>query len=138
MGRGVLLILACAGAASSQTGWRTPLRHALFDVAQSQAVVPVAWMQCQHPQYTPEARIAHLSGKVTVTLTVDDAGLPGDMHVVSPLGLGLDESALACMAQSRFSPAQKEGKPVPMKIDVSVSFEDRWDSDWHLGSSTLR
>jgi TonB family protein len=95
-------------------------------------------MQCRQPAYTEEARIAHLAGIVTMSLTVDDDGMPADIHVVSPVGLGLDESAVACMRQSRYSPAQKDGKPVPLKINVSLAFQEHWDSDWHLGAASFR
>ena len=94
-------------------------------------------MQCRQPVYTEEARVAHLSGVVTMTLTVDDDGVPNDIHVVSPVGLGLDESAVACMRQSRYSPAQKDGKPVPLKINVSLGFQEHWDSDWHLSAAAF-
>jgi TonB family protein len=94
-------------------------------------------MQCQQPEYTDEARIAHLTGVVTMSLTVDDDGLPADIHVVSPIGLGLDESAVACMRQSRYSPAQRDGKPVPLKIQVSLPFQEHWDGDWHLGTASF-
>lgn len=99
---------------------------------------PVPLIQCGQPQYTEEARTAHLAGPVTMSLIVDDEGMPTDIHVVNPLGLGLDESAVRCMSQSRYSPAQKEGKPVPYKINVSLWFENRWDSDWHLGAAMFR
>jgi len=95
-------------------------------------------VQCRQPEYTEEARIAHLTGFVTMSLTVDDDGLPTDIHVVSPVGLGLDESAMACMRQSRYSPAQKDGKPVPLKITVSLAFQEHWDSDWHLGAAAFQ
>jgi len=95
-------------------------------------------MQCRQPEYTEEARIAHLAGVVTVALTVDDEGMPTDIHVVSPIGLGLDESAVACMSQSRYSPAQKDGKPVPSKIKAPLEFQDHWDGDWRLGAAVFR
>lgn len=98
----------------------------------------MALMQCGQPEYTQEARLAHLAGIVTMSLTVDDDGVPNDIHVVAPLGLGLDESAVACMRQWRYSPAQKDGKPVPLKINVSLAFQERWDSDWHLGAASFR
>jgi TonB family protein len=98
---------------------------------------PVALMQCRQPEYTEEARIAHLAGIVTMSLTVDDEGIPNDIHVVSPIGLGLDENAVTCMRQSRYSPAQKDGKPVPQKINVSLPFQEHWDSDWHLGAAVF-
>jgi TonB family protein len=95
-------------------------------------------MQCHQPAYTEEARIAHLSGAVTLSLTVDDDGTPTDIQVVNPVGLGLDESAVACMRQSHYSPAQKDGKPVPLKISVSLAFQEHWDGDWHLGAASFR
>jgi TonB family protein len=101
-------------------------------------MAPVALMQCRQPEYTEEARIGHLAGTVTMSLTVDDDGKPTDIHVVSPVGLGLDENAVACMRQSRYSPAQKDGKPVPLKINVSLPFLEHWDGDWHLGAAIFR
>jgi TonB family protein len=98
---------------------------------------PVALMQCGKPEYTEEARLAHLAGTVTMSLTVDDEGIPKEIHVLSPLGLGLDESAVACMRKARYSPAQKDGKPVPLNINVSIPFEERWDSDWFLGAAVF-
>jgi TonB family protein len=98
---------------------------------------PVALMQCGKPEYTEEARLAHLAGAVTLSLIVDDDGIPKEIHVLSPLGLGLDESAVACMRKTRYSPAQKDGKPVPLNINVSVAFEEHWDSDWHLGAAVF-
>jgi TonB family protein len=95
-------------------------------------------MACRQPEYTDEARIAHLSGTVALSLTVDDEGIPTDIHVISPLGLGLDEKAVACIHKSRYSPAQKDGKSVPSKIDVSLPFQQNWDSDWHMSAAVFR
>jgi TonB family protein len=105
-------------------------------VAQS-LVPPVAMVQCHQPEYTEEARLGHLSGVVTLALTVNDDGTTSDIHVVTPVGLGLDESAVSCMRQSRYSPAQQGGKPVPFKIDVPLSFTGHWDSDWHLSAAAF-
>ena len=115
MGRGALIVLICASTAGAQNS------------------PPVPLMQCQQPEYTDEARIAHLTGAVTMSLTIDDDGVPNDIRVVTPLGLGLDESAVSCMGQSRYSPAQKDGKSVPQKMNIELGFQDQWDSDWHLG-----
>jgi TonB family protein len=95
-------------------------------------------VQCRQPEYTEEARIAHLSGVVIMSLTVDDEGMPSGIHVISPVGLGLDENAVTCMRTSRYSPAQKDGKPVPQKINVSLAFREHWDSDWHLSAAIFR
>ncbi len=118
---GARIVFLCAGTALAQN-----------------LAPPVALMQCRQPEYTEEARLAHLAGTVTLSLTVDDDGMPTDIHVVNPVGLGLDESAVSCMRQSRYSPAEKDGKPVPFKIDVPLSFQQLWDSDWHLGAAAFR
>jgi len=131
----------CAGTAGAQSfaGHSPKLPVFCDQAARNEGVVaPVALMQCGRPEYTDEARLAHLAGIVTMSLTIDDEGMPSDIHVVNPLGLGLDESAVNCMRQSRYSPAQKDGKPVPLKMDVSLAFQERWDSDWHLGAAAFQ
>ena len=116
MGRCVLIVLICACTAGAQSVSRA---HPAAD----RVSPPVPLMQCGQPEYTEEARVAHLAGMVTLSLTVDDEGMPTDIHVVSPVGLGLDESAVACMGKSRYSPAQKDGKPVPYKLTLSLAFQ---------------
>jgi TonB family protein len=146
MGRWVLMFCISAGTAVAQSSsGQTPLLLALIEQVtpgnagrSDNAVPPVALVQCRQPEYTEEARIAHLSGIVMMALTVDDNGMPSGIHVVSPVGLGLDENAVNCMRQSRYSPAQKDGKPVPQKISVALAFQERWDSDWHLSAATFR
>ena len=139
MGRRTLIVLICAGTAGAQSFFASHDQATSSYSGRSESVVPpVALMQCRQPEYTEEARMAHLAGIVTMSLTVDDDGMPADIHVVNPVGLGLDESAVACMRQSRYSPAQKDGKPVPLKINVSLEFQGHWDSDWHLGAAAFR
>ena len=70
---------------------------------------------------------------VVVSLTVDAAGNPQDVHVARSLAedvskkykkiaLGLDDNAVASVKQYRFQPAQFQGKPVPVEIEVKVNF----------------
>jgi TonB family protein len=132
MGRCALLVFLCASmAAGPQPCCDQAALH------REGIEAPVALMPCGKPGYTEEARLAHLAGTVTMSLTVDDEGIPKEIHVLSPLGLGLDENAVASVRQSRYSPAQKDGKPVPLKINVSLAFEEHWDSDWHLGAAVF-
>ncbi|HUB80833.1 MAG TPA: TonB family protein [Bryobacteraceae bacterium] len=141
MGRCALIFFICAGTAAGQSFSGHSPNYLFFcdQAARNEGVVPpVALVQCGRPEYTGEARIAHLAGIVTMSLTIDDEGMPSEIHVLNPLGLGLDESAVNCMRQSRYSPAQKDGKPVPLKMDVSLAFEEHWDSDWHLGAAVFQ
>jgi len=43
--------------------------------------------------------------------------------VVRPLGKGLDEKAVEAVKQYRFEPAMYEGHPVPVEVNIQVSFQ---------------
>jgi TonB family protein len=74
------------------------------------------------PEYSDEARNAHIQGSVEVSLTVGTDGIAHDIVVTKSLGHGLDEKALTAIRQWRFDPAAEDGKPIPALIKVAVSF----------------
>ena len=49
-------------------------------------------------------------------------GKPGEIAVARPIGFGLDENAVASIRKASFSPAMKDGKPVPVLLDLVVQF----------------
>jgi TonB family protein len=74
------------------------------------------------PEYSEEARKAKFSGAVLLSLVVDANGLPRNIHVVRPLGLGLDEKAIEAVMKWRFRPGMKGGRPVATQATVEVTF----------------
>ncbi|HVP43299.1 MAG TPA: energy transducer TonB [Terriglobales bacterium] len=74
------------------------------------------------PEYSEEARKAKYQGVVVLWLIVDQNGNPRDIRVSRSLGLGLDEKAVEAVRRWRFEPAMKDGRPVPVQINVEVSF----------------
>jgi TonB family protein len=74
------------------------------------------------PEYSEEARRAKYSGTVSLSVVVDEQGIPRDIKVVRPLGLGLDERAIQAVARWRFRPGTKNGHPVKVRATVEVSF----------------
>jgi TonB family protein len=74
------------------------------------------------PEFSEEARLAKYQGTMTVSLVVDPYGSVRDIQILSPLGLGLDEKAVAAVSAWKFNPAMKDDQPVPVKIAVDVSF----------------
>jgi TonB family protein len=76
-------------------------------------------------EFSDEARRKHFSGTVVLAFMVTEDGLPVNVHVVSPLGMGLDEQAIKAASQYRFKPATLEGIPVPFPSVVIVSFRFR-------------
>jgi len=75
------------------------------------------------PEFSEEARKAKFMGVVTVTLIVDKQGLPQDVRVLRPVGMGLDDKALEAVKQYRFKPAMENGSPVPVRVNVEVNFQ---------------
>ncbi len=75
-----------------------------------------------NPEFSAEARQAKYSGTMTVSLIADASGDAKDIQIVSPLGLGLDEQAVASVRTWKFDPAKKDGKPVSVRIAVEVDF----------------
>ncbi|MBV8866366.1 MAG: TonB family protein [Acidobacteriaceae bacterium] len=74
------------------------------------------------PEYSEEARKAKYSGTVLLSLIVDANGLPRDIKVVRPLGLGLDEKAIEAVQKWRFRAGVKGGHPVATQATIEVSF----------------
>lgn len=74
------------------------------------------------PNYTDAARAAGIEGKVRVQITVDESGQVVDAKVLSSLGHGLDESALAAAKAASFEAAVRCGKPTRSTFTVSIRF----------------
>jgi TonB family protein len=74
------------------------------------------------PEYSEEARKAKYSGVVRLSVTIDEHGVPMDIKVTGPLGLGLDEKAVEAVQKWRFRPGLRNGKPVKVRASIEVSF----------------
>ncbi len=74
------------------------------------------------PEYSEEARKAKFQGTVVLYVVVDEKGMPRDLKVVRPLGLGLDQKALEAVQKWRFKPGVKDGKPVSVGATIEVNF----------------
>ena len=59
-----------------------------------------------------------------VEVTVDEAGHVISARVVSGLGYGLDEAALAAAKASHFEPASRCGKPVIGTVVLPFRFQE--------------
>lgn len=82
---------------------------------------PTVLLQVE-PDYSDDARKAQLQGTVIVKLEVDEHGVPRNLKVVRPLGLGLDERAVEAVAKWRFRPAYRDGRPFVSTALVEVTF----------------
>lgn len=86
-------------------------------------------------EYSDEARAARLQGSVLVSAVIGEDGRPRALRVVKPLGLGLDEKALAAAANWDFLPALKTGQPVAVECTFDIGFHLQADpGDWSVAS----
>jgi len=74
------------------------------------------------PEYSNEARAAKFQGDVVLWVVVGADGIPRNIRVQRSLGMGLDEKAIAAVANWRFAPAVKDGHPVPVQVNIEVKF----------------
>jgi bla regulator protein blaR1 len=76
------------------------------------------------PEYTKEAMNLRIAGEVVLSAVVKDDGSVGDVSVKQSLDdrYGLDDAAVAAMKQCEFAPGMRQGKPVAVRVDVSMKF----------------
>jgi protein TonB len=67
-------------------------------------------------KYTDEARAAGIEGTVVLDLVVGADGRVSEIHVVTGLGHGLDQAAIAALRDCRFTPGEQAGKPVGVRV----------------------
>jgi TonB family protein len=79
-------------------------------------------LQKKEPEYSEEARIAKLSGTTLVQIVVGEDGSGGNLNVIRPLGLGLDEKAVEAVRAWRFKPGMKDGAAVPVQASIEINF----------------
>lgn len=72
--------------------------------------------------FSDEARRARTQGVVVMSVIITDKGEMEDLHIVKPLGHGLDEKAMEAARQYRFAPALRWGIPVPHRIKIEINF----------------
>ena len=66
--------------------------------------------------YTEAARQAAVEGTVLLDLVVGADGRARDIKIVHGLGHGLDEAAVAALRSCRFTPGERAGAAVPVRV----------------------
>ena len=74
------------------------------------------------PEFSDEARRAKYQGICVVSVIVDAQGNPQRVHVIRPLGMGLDEKAVEAVKQYKFKPAYYQGHAVAVEVNIEVNF----------------
>jgi outer membrane biosynthesis protein TonB len=68
------------------------------------------------------AQASGVAGMALYHAVIGADGKPEEIVVGRPIGFGLDESAADTIRKASFQPAMKDGKPVPVMLDLVVEF----------------
>jgi TonB family protein len=74
-------------------------------------------------QYTAEARELKVQGDVVLRVTFTSSGQVVVQSVLHGLGHGLDEEARRVAQQIRFRPATRDGRPVDLTTNITITFQ---------------
>jgi TonB family protein len=74
-------------------------------------------------EFSDEAKRRGIQGACLISLIVDAQGIPRDLVILKPLGHGLDANALEAVKAYRFKPATRNGRPVPVRMEIIVNFK---------------
>lgn len=74
------------------------------------------------PESNEYAQANAVAGMALYHTVIGADGKPGEIAVGRPIGFGLDENAVEAIRKAKFEPAMKDGKPVPVLLDLVVQF----------------
>ncbi len=74
------------------------------------------------PPSNEYAQNGGVAGMALYHAVIGPDGKPQEIVVGRPIGFGLDESAVETISNASFQPALKDGKPVPVLLDLLVQF----------------
>ncbi|MGC2398770.1 MAG: energy transducer TonB [Acidobacteriaceae bacterium] len=90
--------------------------------AMSDGMTPPKVLNAINPDSNEYAQEYGIAGMEMVRTVVDANGMPRQMAIARPIGFGLDEKAVDAVKHSHFTPATLNGRPVPVVVDLVVTF----------------
>jgi periplasmic protein TonB len=88
------------------------------------SVTPPRLVKDVKPSYTAAAFRAKIQGTVAMEAVVERDGTVGEIRVTHSLDreFGQDDEAVRSLKQWRFKPGTKDGVPVPVLVEIEMSF----------------
>ncbi|MGE5186014.1 MAG: energy transducer TonB [Acidobacteriota bacterium] len=97
-------------------GPATTVKAAPAAIAAAEATkLPLPQGRC-FGKYTDEAKTAGVEGTVVLDLIVGEDGRAREIQIKQGLPHGLTEAAIAALKECRFSPGERDGKPVAVRV----------------------
>ena len=88
----------------------------------SPGITTPAAINAKEPEYTEGARKKRIQGNVVLSVVVGPNGRVCDARIERSLYPELDDRAIETVDKWLFRPAQKDGKPIAVRISVQVQF----------------
>ena len=88
----------------------------------SEGMTPPRVLNSIDPSSNEYAQKYGIAGMELLRTVVDATGVPRQMAIERPIGFGLDEKAVEAIKNSHFRPATLNGQPVPVVVDLVVTF----------------
>jgi hypothetical protein len=88
----------------------------------SEGMTPPRVLNSIDPSSNEYAQKYGIAGMELLRTVVDATGIPRQMAIERPIGFGLDEKAVEAIKNSHFRPATLNGQPVPVVVDLVVTF----------------
>jgi periplasmic protein TonB len=76
-----------------------------------------------NPHYSTDHGVRAV-GSVIIALVVSSKGLPKEPHVIKGIDKDLDQSAVEAVKEWRFAPAEKNDKPIAVRVSVQIQFHE--------------
>src|SRR5262245_7071299 len=111
------------GAASVFAQSTAPASSPASPPAAPSGIQPPELIQSSAPEYPEAARAAGREARVALRLDIDREGAVTHAEVVEPQGHGFDEAALRAAQLLRFTPAQRDGRAIPVRILFHYDFQ---------------
>lgn len=90
--------------------------------ANTQGVKSPQVLQKVKPAYSSEAKKNGVEGKIVLSAVFGKDGTITDIRILYGLGYGLDEEAVKAASLIKFTPGEKDGKPVNVRARLEFSF----------------
>jgi TonB family protein len=92
-------------------------------VAEEPGVTMPAVVKEARPRYSAEAMGAKVQGEVHLSVIISDTGCVASAEVMRTLHPDLDLEALNAAMQWQFTPPQRDARPMPMLVTMSIGFK---------------
>ena len=89
--------------------------------SEAQKLTPIS-IRRQAPGYPTDLHDYSISGPVVLRVIVDEKGKTKVVDIVTPMGFGLDQTAINAVNRWEYEPAKRDGMPVKVYIRVLFNF----------------